>query len=62
MGIPENRDCQVASRSVLSDFAVGALTISAGDSFQSGTNRMLKAHTATAGITSLLVVLIGVAA
>ncbi len=62
MGIPGNRDCQVASRSVLSDFAVGALTISVGNLFKNGTTRMPKAHTATVGITSLLVVLIGVAA
>ncbi len=37
MGTSENRDCQWASRSVLKDFTVGALTISAGSLFQNKT-------------------------
>ncbi len=43
MGTSGNRDCQLASRSVLNDFTDEALTISAGSSFQNWTARMVKA-------------------
>ncbi len=42
MGTSGNRDCQWASGSVLKDFTVSALTISAGSLFQNGTARNVK--------------------
>ncbi len=57
-----NRDCQLASRSVLKDFTEDALTISAGNLFQNGTARMAKAYWRRRGTASLLAELIGVAA
>ncbi len=44
MGTSGNRDCQWASRSVLKDFTEDALTISAGNLFQNGTVRIMKAN------------------
>ncbi len=44
MGTLGNRDCQLASRSVLKDFTDEALTISACSLFQNGAARMLKAY------------------
>ncbi len=44
MGTSGNRDCQWASRSALKDFTEDALTISAGNLFQNGTARMVKAN------------------
>ncbi len=57
MGTLGNRDCQLASRSVLEDFTDDALTISAGSLFQNGIALM-----ATVAATSLFVELISVAA
>ncbi len=39
-----NRDCQLASRSVMQDFTEDALTTLAGSLVQNGTARMLKAY------------------
>ncbi len=44
MGTAGNSDCQWASRSALKDFTEDALTISAGNLFQNGTARMVKAN------------------
>ncbi len=44
MGALGNRDCPLASSSVLKDFTDDALTISAGSLFQNETARMLKAY------------------
>ncbi len=44
MGTLGNSDCQRASRSALNDFTEDALTISAGNLFQNGTARMVKAN------------------
>ncbi len=44
VGTLGNRDSQLASRRVLSDFTDGALTTSVGSLFKNGITRMLKAH------------------
>ncbi len=44
MGTSGNSDCQWASRSALKDFTEDVLTISAGNLFQNGTARMVKAN------------------
>ncbi len=44
MGTSGNRDCQRASRSALKDFADDAFSISAGNLFQNGSARMVKAN------------------
>ncbi len=44
MGTSGNWDYQWASRSVLKDFTEEALTISAGNLFQNGTARIVKAN------------------
>ncbi len=44
MGTSGDSDCQRASRSDLKDFTEDALTISAGNLFQNGTARMVKAN------------------
>ncbi len=44
MGTSGNSDCQWASRSALKGFPEDALTISAGNLFQNGTARMVKAN------------------
>ncbi len=41
VGTSGNKDCQFASRSVLKDFTVDALTISAGSLFQNGIARTM---------------------
>ncbi len=57
MGTSGNRDGQLASKSILKDFTDDTLTISAGSLFQNGAAQIV-----TAGATSLLVELKGVAA
>ncbi len=44
MGASGNRDCQRVSRSALKGFTEEAFTISAGNLFQNGTARMVKAN------------------
>ncbi len=44
MGTLGNRDCQLASRSALTEFTEDALTTSAGSLFHNVTARMLKAY------------------
>ncbi len=44
MGTSGDRDCQWAPRSALEDLTEDALTMSAGNLFQNGTARMVKAN------------------
>ncbi len=62
MGTPGNRDSQLASRSVLKDFAEHVLTISACNFFPNWDSQNAESVLVTVSITSLLVVLIGVTA
>ncbi len=47
MGTSGNRDCQCASRSVLTDFTEHALNFSGGRLFRNGIARTLKVPTAS---------------
>ncbi len=61
MGTSENWDSQLASRSVLNDFADDTLAISTGSLFENRTVRMLKASWRREVTTSLVAEFRGVA-